>query len=174
LRIPSGRFLTDRHGPFLVESAQGSSRAPFDFGYILVAEFKVGSDDDGINLVGPTEANDGTVDGRVAQGPGAGDGTRRGVVTVCHRRQTFDELEVLRQLWLQKARIASPPVVGGHALDPIRSWVILPVNRPDPIGEYTITPISSWIANGRSSASMSRSISEYCGWSVSNGAICWI
>ena len=80
---------------------------------------------------GPAEADDRAVHGRVAQGPGDGDGAGRHVVALGHRLQALHQREVLGEL-----RLAEPRRRGlrqsSSGRPSIRSRVIPPAEHPGP------------------------------------------
>src|SRR5579864_7673128 len=94
------------------------SGTPFDDGEVVAAQLEVGGADDRIDLVGPSEADDRAVDGRVTQGPGDGDGAKARVVALCNGTHALDDREALGEARLLEARIVLAPVVLGQAGEP--------------------------------------------------------
>src|SRR5919106_3958417 len=95
----------------IVSSVPGMSGPPFDRGEIGLAELEIGRLDDRLDLVRAAEAGDRTVDSRVGERPGDGDGADAGAVLLGHRAQPLDEREVLGKARLLEARVALAPVI---------------------------------------------------------------
>ena len=88
---------------------------------ILVGQLKIRRDEERVDLVGRTEANDRAIDSRVAERPRDGDRSRNGVVAVGDRAQALDQVQVPGELRLGEALIMFAPIVF-MATVPSRSW----------------------------------------------------
>src|SRR6185503_4306360 len=85
----------------------------------VVVELEVGRRQDRLDLIGPPEAHDRAVHGRVAKRPRDRHRTRRGAVALSDALQPLDELEAPREVRLPEALAAPAPVVVRQPLDPL-------------------------------------------------------
>ena len=104
-----------------------------DVGEIDVGEIEAAGVEYGIDLVGPSEADDRPIHCWIVQSPGGCDRARCGVMSGGDRMEPLDQGEVARQLRLGEARVVFAPVILGKFA--ICSRVMAPVSRPEAIGE---------------------------------------
>ena len=93
--------------------------ATLELGDVVVAELEIRGRDDRVDLVGPAEADDRTVDCGVEQRPGDCDCARCRFVARSDDLQALDEREMIRELRFLEPRAALAPVVLGQTRDPL-------------------------------------------------------
>ena len=135
---------------------------------------RLGGGEDRVDLVGAAEADDRAVDGRVAQRPGdrdrAGRRVRAARRPLCSRSTSVEVAGELRLAGSARRACASRRRAGARSArgSSPRSAA------PSPSASRRSRRSLRARRTAASRRSASRSISEYCGWSVSTGAIGWI
>src|SRR2546426_12694234 len=89
--------------PILGDVVAAISTPPLDRGDVVIAQLQVRRHQDRFDLGGTTETGDGSVHGRVAERPGHGDRSRRGVVPGGATAEPLHQLEVPGELGLPEA-----------------------------------------------------------------------